>query len=205
MQRGDDRIRSMKKGTKEKGRIRYDGSCSRRAERKSGRTYGQKGEERPGEAALVTLRGEAALLLVVVMNSFGVVLMQHSGSGISAISSVPYGFSEVFPVLSLGTWTYLFQGLLVLSLFVMRRRFVPQYLLSFVVGFVFGVFSWIFMKCWVGLLPQTLPLRGAVLSGQLSVHLLRHCPVEPVQDADRSHGPVSQRGLRNTGRPVFRF
>ena len=48
----------------------------------------------------VTLRGEAALLLVVVMNSFGVVLMLHSGSGISAISSVPYGFSEVFPVLS---------------------------------------------------------------------------------------------------------
>ena len=60
------------------------------------------------------------------MNSFGVVLMLHSGSGISAISSVPYGFSEVFPVLSLGTWTYLFQGLLVLSLFVMRRRFVPN-------------------------------------------------------------------------------
>ena len=99
----------------------------------------------------VTLRGEAALLLVVVMNSFGVVLMLHSGSGISAISSVPYGFSEAFPVLSLGTWTYLFQGLLVLSLFVMRRRFVPQYLFSFVVGFVFGVFVDIH-ECWVSLL-----------------------------------------------------
>mgnify|MGYP001850771885 CR=1 FL=1 len=99
----------------------------------------RKGRSGPA-APLVTLRGEAALLLVVVMNSFGVVLMLHSGSGISAISSVPYGFSEAFPVLSLGTWTYLFQGLLVLSLFIMRRRFVPQYLFSFVVGFVFGVF-----------------------------------------------------------------
>ena len=85
----------------------------------------RRGRSAPA-APPATLRGEVALLLVVVMNSFGVVLMLHSGSGISAISSVPYGFSEVFPVLSLGPWTYLFQGLLVLSLFVMRRRFVPQ-------------------------------------------------------------------------------
>ena len=49
-------------------------------------------------------RGELALLLVIIMNSFGVVLMLYSGSGISAISSVPYAFSEVFPFLSLGTW-----------------------------------------------------------------------------------------------------
>ena len=117
----------------------------------------RRGRSAPA-APPATLRGEVALLLVVVMNSFGVVLMLHSGSGISAISSVPYGFSEVFPVLSLGTWTYLFQGLLVLSLFVMRRRFVPQYLFSFVVGFVFGVFVDIH-EVWVSLLPQTLPLR----------------------------------------------
>ena len=45
-------------------------------------------------------RGELALLLVIVMNSFGVVLMLYSGSGISAISSVPYAFSEVFPASS---------------------------------------------------------------------------------------------------------
>ena len=60
-----------------------------------------------------TIRGEATLLLAVLINSFGVVLMLYSGSGISAISSVPYAFSEVFPFLTLGTWTYIFQGLLV--------------------------------------------------------------------------------------------
>ncbi len=79
-------------------------------------------------------RGELALLLAVVINSFGVVLMLYSGSGISAISSVPFAFSEVLPVLSLGTWTYLFQGILVISLMILRRRFVVQYLGSFVVG-----------------------------------------------------------------------
>lgn len=47
--------------------------------------------------ALPLFRGELALALAVVFNSFGVVLMLYSGSGISAISSVPYAFSEVFP------------------------------------------------------------------------------------------------------------
>ena len=59
-------------------------------------------------------RGELALPFAVLINSFGVVLMLYSAAGISAISSVPYAFSEVFPELSLGTWTYIFQGLLVL-------------------------------------------------------------------------------------------
>ena len=53
-------------------------------------------------------RGELALALAVIINSFGVVLMLHSGAGISAISSVPYAFSEVIPKVSLGTWTYIF-------------------------------------------------------------------------------------------------
>lgn len=43
---------------------------------------------------LHTMRGELALLVAVLINSFGVVLMLHSGAGISAISSVPFAFSE---------------------------------------------------------------------------------------------------------------
>lgn len=101
------------------------------------------------------LRGEAALALATIINSFGVVLMLYSGSGISAISSVPFAFSEVFPELSLGTWTYLFQGLLVLSLMVLRKRFVPQYLFSFVVGFVFGELLDVH-ELWVSILPNGL-------------------------------------------------
>ena len=68
-----------------------------------------------------TVRGELALMVAVAINSLGVVLMLHSGAGISAISSVPYAFSEVFTRVSLGTWTYIFQGLLVLSLMILRK------------------------------------------------------------------------------------
>ena len=51
-------------------------------------------------------RGELALAVAVVINSFSVVLMLYSGAGISTISGVPYAFSEVLTFFSLGTWTY---------------------------------------------------------------------------------------------------
>ena len=105
-----------------------------------------------------TWRGEAALAGAVIINSLGVVLMLHSGSGISAISSVPYACSRVLPGISLGTWTYLFQGALVLSLMVLRKKFVAPYLLSFVVGFFFGEMLDLH-TLWVDRLPQTIPLR----------------------------------------------
>ena len=107
---------------------------------------------------LPVLRGELALLVVIIINSLGVVLMLHSGSGISAISSVPYAFSDVFPKLTLGTWTYIFQGLLVLSLMIMRKKFVPPYLFSFVVGFAFSEMLDVH-KVWVDALPASIGLR----------------------------------------------
>ena len=116
-----------------------------------------KTQDRPS-AALHTMRGELALLIAVCINSFGVVLMLYSGAGISAISSVPFAFSEVFPKISLGTWNYLFQGLLVLSLMVMRKKFVPSYLFSFVVGFVFGELLDVH-ELWISVLPTALPFR----------------------------------------------
>ena len=103
-------------------------------------------------------RGEAALGAAVVINSLGVVLMLYSGAGISAISSVPYAFSEVLPALTLGTWTYIFQGLPVLTLMIMRKKFVPSYLFSFVVGFVFGKLLDLH-EMWINTLPDNIIMR----------------------------------------------
>lgn len=103
------------------------------------------------------LRGEAALVLAVIINSLGVLLMLQSGSGISAISSVPYAFQQVFPKLTLGTWTYLFQGLLICILMIMRKKFAG-YLFSFVVGFAFGEMMDLH-ELWITRLPLNIPLR----------------------------------------------
>ena len=107
------------------------------------------------ECKLRLFRGELALAIAVVINSFGVVLMLYSGAGISAISSVPYAFSEVFTFFSLGTWTYLFQAILILTLMILRRRFVVSYLFSFVVGFVFSELLDLH-ELWVTMLPAQL-------------------------------------------------
>lgn len=115
-------------------------------------------EQTKEEKELPVICGELALLVVIMINSLGVVLMLHSGSGISAISSVPYAFTDVFPKISLGTWTYIFQGLLVLSLMIMRKRFVPPYLFSFVVGFAFSEMLDVH-KVWIDALPTTMAER----------------------------------------------
>lgn len=104
------------------------------------------------------LRGEIALLVVICINSLGVVLMLHSGSGISTISSVPYVLSEVLPHLTLGTWNYLFQALLVLTLMLLKRRFVLSYLFCFLTGFAMSMMMDVH-NLWVTLLPQTFLLR----------------------------------------------
>ena len=139
---------------------------------------------------LHTVRGELALLVAVLINSFGVVLMLHFGAGISAISSVPFAFSEVFTRISLGTWTYLFQGVLVLSLMILRKRFVPQYLFSFVVGFVFGELLDVH-EAWINLLPLTL--------------LHRNCTVEPLWSADHTDRSVPEGTGGHYGCRVFQY
>ena len=118
-------------------------------------------------------RGELALVTAVMINSLAVIMMLYSGSGISAISSVPYAFSEVFNKISLGTWTYIFQGLLVLSLMVMRKKFVAPYLFSFVVGFAFSEMLDVH-EMWINVLH-------------------RNRTFQPLRPADHPDRPVSER------------
>lgn len=89
------------------------------------------------------LPGEAALLIVLQINPLAIDLMSKSVFGISTISSVPLILSTAFPVFSFGTWNYIFQTLLVITLMVLKRSFCPGYLFSFVVGI--GTFFCAFM------------------------------------------------------------
>lgn len=102
--------------------------------------------------------GELALLAAVCINSFAIVLMLYSQAGIPAISSVSYALNRVLPQLSLGTWAYLFQFFLVLALMAVRKKFVPSYLISFVVGFLFSKLLDVH-KAWIPFLPDTLLWR----------------------------------------------
>ena len=89
------------------------------------------------------LPGEAALLIVLLINPLAIDLMSKSVFGISTISSVPLILSTAFRVFSYGPWNYIFQTLLVITLMVLKRSFCPGYLFSFVVGI--GTFFCAFM------------------------------------------------------------
>ena len=101
------------------------------------------------------LYSEAALVIIMILNSFAVDLMLYSGSGISAISSVPYALNQILPFFSLGTWTYFFQLGLVLILMILRKRFVLSYLFSFVIGLGFSVMLDVH-QIWISQLPKGL-------------------------------------------------
>lgn len=144
-------------------------------------------------------RGELALCIIAVLNSFAVYLMLYSGAGISAISSVPYIISEIFPVLSLGTWTYLYQTSLVAALMILRRRFVPSYLLAFVVGFAFGEMMDVH-ALWIDRLPLTPLLRVVYFlisfaALTLGIALSNHCklPIIPTDLFPRELAVILQK------------
>ena len=67
-------------------------------------------------------------------------------------SIVPLIFSTAFPIFSFGTWNYIFQTLLVITLMILKRSFCPGYLFSFVVGIGFGKMIDVH-NAWVTMLP----------------------------------------------------
>ena len=123
------------------------------------------------------LPGEAALLIVLLINPLAIDLMSKSVFGISTISSVPLILSTAFPVFSFGTWNYIFQTLLVITLMVLKRSFCPGYLFSFVVGIGFGKMIDVH-NTWVTLLPNGL------LFHRISSDVLRHLPRQQLPAAD---------------------
>lgn len=128
---------------------------------------------------------ELALLMIIVLNSFGVAIMSKSGFGISSISSVPYVFSQAFPFLTFGTWNYLFQTALIAALMILARKWNGSYLISFLVGIAFGKMLDVH-EAWIAFLPDAFGFRilwfllgFAVIS--FGICLSNHCmlPIVP--------------------------
>lgn len=98
--------------------------------------------------------GELALIVAVIINSLGIALMTKSNFGISSISSVPYVFSSAFPILSFGTWNYIFQTILIISLMILSKKINAGYIFSFLMGLAFGKMIDVH-ELWIYLLPDS--------------------------------------------------
>lgn len=101
---------------------------------------------------------ESALTAGIVLDAAGVALITKSNFGITAVSALPYTLSQSFPVLTYGTWYYCFQVSLMLLLVLLTRKFKKDYIIAFVVGFLFSfvldIAAFLF-----GFWPDTLPFQ----------------------------------------------
>ena len=95
--------------------------------------------------------GELALILGIVINSFSVALFLKSNAGMSTISLTSYILNLVFPVLTIGTWNYLIQWIMIGALILILRKVKVGYLLSFVLAIIFGTLLDFFHVCLQGL------------------------------------------------------
>lgn len=86
---------------------------------------------------------EAAWLFGVLLCAFGVALATKANFGLSMIAAPPYiihiFMENFFPWYSQGTSEYIWQGVLLLVMCIIVRRFRVKYLLTFACAVIFGL------------------------------------------------------------------
>ena len=86
---------------------------------------------------------EIAWIIGTFLCAFGVVLCTKANFGLSMMAAPPYilhlTLVRVLPWFSQGTAQYLFEGLMLVVMCFIIRRFRPKFLLSFASGVVFGI------------------------------------------------------------------
>ncbi len=95
-----------------------------------------------------------------------------------------------------------FQAALILSLMIMRKKFVPAYLFSFVVGFAFSELLDLH-EAWIDILPKSLGFCVLYFCHQLSAAVHWHCVFQPLWTADHSDGLVSERIITDHRSALF--
>ena len=137
------------------------------------------------------LSGELMLLAAMLINSFSNALMAKSQLGVPPITSIPYVLSMIFPQISYGVWTYIYQGFLIAVLTLVIHRFDFNYIISFglaiIYGYMIDMFTFIFKD-----LPQSMPFlilyaaMGIVgLAHGIALMLKCNLPVLPIDNVTR--------------------
>jgi uncharacterized membrane protein YczE len=81
----------------------------------------------------------ALFLSGIIFTGASVALVVRSDMGVSVLVSVPYMLSLSLPAISLGSWNYVVQGVLMFLLVPILRTFKLQWILSFAVSVLFGL------------------------------------------------------------------
>ncbi len=110
------------------------------------------------------LKGYIILMVGTFFMGLGIALTKCSELGVSTVSSVPNVLSIRFTEMSLGTWSTLFNCIMILAqVLILRKDFKAKYLLQIPVSIIFGWCTdfgvWIF-SC----IPATIYLTRLIFS-----------------------------------------
>lgn len=100
---------------------------------------------------------EAALGMGILINALAVSLMIKSELGVSTISSVPVVLNEMASHITIGSWNFAFQVVLVLLMVLITRKFFG-YVFSIVLALLFGHLMDFFESLFSGIVAN-IPLR----------------------------------------------
>ncbi|MDK2780328.1 MAG: uncharacterized protein PWP61_625 [Trichococcus sp.] len=103
------------------------------------------------------LASELALAMGVLCNAIAVSLMIKSELGVSTITSVPVVLNELFARVTIGSWNFLFQVVLVLIMALFTRKFLG-YVFSILLALLFGYLLDFFELLFSGI-ATNIPLR----------------------------------------------
>jgi uncharacterized membrane protein YczE len=103
------------------------------------------------------LASELALAMGVMCNAIAVSLMIKSELGVSTISSVPVVLNEMFAHVTIGSWNFLFQVVLVVVMALITRKFLG-YVFSIALALLFGYLLDFFELLFSGIVAN-IPLR----------------------------------------------
>ena len=100
------------------------------------------------------LRRYALFLAGVVFSALGIALITLAGMGTSAVSSLAYVFTFVFPGVTLGTFTFVVNCIMLVGqILLLRRKFRPIQLLQIPATFLFSYC----IDLWMSLLGSVVP------------------------------------------------
>ena len=86
-----------------------------------------------------TVSKEITFILAMIIDAFAVDLLTQANLGISTLTSLSYVLSKIIPNTTLGTVNTIVQTSLLILLIIITKKPSPYYLLSFVVGAIFGI------------------------------------------------------------------
>ena len=128
---------------------------------------------------------ELTFVAAIVLDAVAVNLMVVSDLGISTISSLPYVLSQIITSISFGMMNFMVQSLTLVILMCITKKPSPYYILSFIVGFIFGLLVDL-LEPIIGMLPSGLILQviyfllgWVIMCFSVALFHLSELPVQP--------------------------